>query len=140
MVTKIYPVVVELLLTPVGRPKSRISLGDYHKELTIDNPQWEKIVYQGCGSNRLTVEHYDKSDNDPTTALIISEVKFNDISNPKFVYQGNYYPLYPKHLSGSTTFLPHQNYLGWNGVWQLDFTLPIYTWIHKTLDLGWIYD
>jgi hypothetical protein len=99
-----------------------------------------KLFHQCRGNAKLTIEHYGKAELDPTTALIIEEIKFNGISNPKFVYQGIYYPDYPKHLIGNDRVLPHKNYLSWNGVWQLEFTLPIYTWIHKTLDLGWIYD
>lgn len=32
----------------------------------------------------------------------------------------------------------HSNYLGWNGTWQLNIQLPIYRWIHKTVNLGWL--
>lgn len=28
--------------------------------------------------------------------------------------------------------------LGWNGVWGIRFQTPIYPWIHKTLNLGWL--
>jgi len=30
------------------------------------------------------------------------------------------------------------NYLGWDGRWFLDFSTPIYRWIHQRLDLGWL--
>ena len=140
MSTKIYPVEVEILLTPVGRPKCKISLDDQRRDLTVDHEQWIKLFYQGRGNARLSIEHYDKIDNDPSTALIITDIKFNGLSGSKFVYQGIYHPRYPTHLTGNDAVLPHKNYLSWNGIWQLDFTLPIYTWIHKTQDLGWIYD
>lgn len=140
MVTRIYPVNIEILLKPVGSPRCKISLDDQRRDLTVDKETQIKLFHQGHSKVRLTIEHYDKAELDPTTALIIEEIKFNDISNPKFVYQGVYYPNYPKHLIGNDTVLPHKNYLSWNGVWQLEFTLPIYTWIHKTLDFGWIYD
>jgi hypothetical protein len=32
----------------------------------------------------------------------------------------------------------HSNYLGWNGRWALSIELPIYQWIHKTLNFGWL--
>ena len=41
MATKIYPVDVEILLTPVGQPKCRVTLDNYCRELTVDtqNPR-----------------------------------------------------------------------------------------------------
>lgn len=140
MTIKIYPVDIEVLLKPVGQPRCRISLDDQRQDLVIEQETWIKLFYQGHSTARLLIEQYGKLDLDPSTALIIDEIKFNSISSHKFVYQGTYYPNYPKHLLDSDSVLPHQNYLSWNGVWQLDFTVPIYTWIHKTLDLGWIYD
>ena len=140
MATSIYTVEIRVLLKPVGSPKCLITLDDQRRDLVVDKEQWLTINFQGRGSNILEIEHYGKDASDPTTALIIDQVQFNEISSPKFVYQGTYYPNYPKHLLGSASVLHHQPYLSWNGVWQLEFTLPIYTWIHKTLDLGWIYD
>ena len=140
MATRIYPVNIEILLKPVGSPRCKISLDDQRRDLLIVTDTWVNIFFQGCGKADLCIEHYNKAESDPTTALIIDDIKFNGISNPKFIYQGTYYPNYPKHLIGNDVVLPHKNYLSWNGVWQLEFTLPIYTWIHKTLDFGWIYD
>jgi hypothetical protein len=140
MVTNSYPVEVDILLKPVGSPKCRISLQDQLIELTVDHEQWISLSSQGYGTVELSIEHYDKAELDPTTALIIDQIRFNEIISPKFVYQGVYYPAYPKHLVNNEKVISHQNYLSWNGIWSLEFTLPIYTWIHKTLDLGWIYD
>ena len=137
---KIYPVEIDVLLRPIGKPKCKIILDDQRQDLIITEDTWVKFFHQGQGNVKLLIEHYDKAELDPTTALIIEEIKFNGISNPKFLYQANYYPTYPKHLIGSDAVLPHENYLSWNGVWTLDFTLPIYTWIHKTENFGWIYD
>ena len=141
MATKIYPVDIEILLKPVGQPRCRISLDDQRQDLVIEQETWVKLFYQGHGTARLSIEQYGKLDLDPSTALIIDEIKFNGIASPKFIYQGTYYPSYPKHLLDSNEGPTlQQNYLSWNGVWTLDLSLPIYTWIHKTLDLGWIYD
>jgi hypothetical protein len=115
-------------------------VGRDSKELVISGDTWVSFNTQGNGLFILTVEHFGKRNLDPDTALIIKQIRFNEISDPKFVYQGTYYPNYPKHLLGSASVLHHQSYLSWNGAWQLEFTLPVYTWIHKTLDFGWIYD
>ena len=141
MATKIYPVDIEILLKPVGQPRCRISIDDQRQDLVIEQETWVKLFYQGHGTARLLIEQYGKLDLDPSTALIIDEIKFNGIASPKFIYQGTYYPSYPKHLLDSNEGPTlQQNYLSWNGVWTLDLSLPIYTWIHKTLDFGWIYD
>jgi hypothetical protein len=140
MVTNLYPVELGILLKPVGIPKCRISIADQRYDLTVDKEQWVNINFQGHGKLQLLIEQYDKAELDPTTALIIDQLKFNEITSYKFVYQGVYYPKYPQHLISNSPTLPHQNYLSWNGIWQLDFTLPIYTWIHEVEDLGWVYD
>lgn len=139
MATKIYPVSVKILLTPIGSPKCRISINDQQQDIIINTQQWVTIPYQGYGLAKLTIEHYNKADKDPSTALIVEQIQFNEITDPKFIWDGVYRPNYPTHLTGDPE-LKYHNYLGWNGVWSLEFTLPIYTWIHKTLDLGWIYD
>lgn len=112
---------------------------DQTKDLIVNGDTWVEFTLQGHGTKTLNIEHYNKQDSDPTTALIIEQIQFNEITDPKFVWAGVYRPNYPIHLTGDPE-LKYHNYLGWNGVWQLDFTIPIYTWIHKTLDLGWIYD
>ena len=129
---------IAVRLRPIGTPRCKVHLGDQVQDFVLEK---ETTVYLTCRSDTsLSVEHYGKSDNDPTTAIIVEQIQFNEITDYKFVYQGIYHPCYPKHLMGNDTVIPHETYLAWNGVWQLEFTLPIYTWIHKTLDLGWIYD
>ena len=141
MVTRQYPVEIEILLKPVGTPDCKIILGNQQINLPELNQEKSIVLHhQGQGSTRLTIEHYGRHDHDPTTAVIVEKIRFNEITSTKFIYQGIYYPNYPKHLFGSIESIPHQNYLSWNGVWHLDFTLPIYIWIHKVEDLGWIYD
>lgn len=129
---------ISIRLKPVGLPKCKITVGDYQRDFILDQDTWIDLIVSSSG--QLKIEHHGKDDNDPTTAIIVEEIKFNELSDPKFIYQGVYHPRYPKHLIGNDIVLPHKNYLSWNGVWILDFTLPIYTWIHKTLNFGWIYD
>lgn len=130
---------INILLRSIGSPRCKIIVAGQMQEFVIEQEQWIIFKIQGDGPVKLSIEHYGKLDSDPSTALIIEEIKFNEILDPKFVWAGTYSPNYPKHMTGASE-LKYHNYLGWNGVWTLDFTLPIYTWIHKTLDLGWIYD
>ena len=77
MATKIYPVDIEILIKPVGEPKCRISIDDQRQDLTVDKEMQIQLFHQGHGLARLAIEHYDKAELDPTTALIIEEIKFN---------------------------------------------------------------
>jgi hypothetical protein len=36
--------------------------------------------------------------------------------------------------------LKNHTYLSWNGKWTLTFDVPVFTWIHRVQNLGWIYD
>lgn len=105
------------------------------------------------GDYRLSVEFINKQDSDTDLihnldkAVIIDSIKFNNISSDRFVWAGIYSPNYPEpwateqRLLGNIIdpHLKHHTYLGWNGKWALTFSMPIFTWIHKTEDLGWIY-
>jgi hypothetical protein len=139
MDTRIYFTDINVLLKTVGSPDCKISVGGKTQEIIISNETWINFKLDSVGPQTLLIEHRNKKDSDPTTALIIDQIQFNELTSPKFVWAGIYRPNYPKHLSGDLE-LKYYNYLSWNGVWSLDFTLPIYTWIHKVEDLGWIYD
>jgi len=79
--------------------------------------------------------------------LEIERISFEGISTDRMIWAGIYAPEYPKlwaaeqqqlgieleeTVSGYTLF-------GWDGRWQLNFTTPIFTWIHRLENLGWIY-
>lgn len=97
-------------------------------------------------THRLSVEFHNKKDSDTCMqtgkdkAIIVKQIEFFGIVSPKFVWSGLYRPDYPRHIKNQPEILEYHNYLGWNGIWYLDFTTPIFTWIHKTEGLGWIHD
>ena len=65
-------------------------------------------------------------------AIRIQSIDIEGYELSDFMHRAVYHPLNrPSMVS---------NYLGWNGVWQLALTTPIFTWIHKTQNLGWIYN
>lgn len=125
---------VEVLLEPVGEPFVKVSCGNETKIMRLANSaSWVKFNFnQEKGNSQLLVEMFDKQPNDPTTAVIVKQVKLNDIEHIQNTYQGMYYP-HNKEAVKDT-------YIAWNGVWVLDFTVPVYTWMHQTQGLGWIYD
>jgi hypothetical protein len=96
------------------------------------------------GPHQLTVDFVNKNYNECSTgqdmAVIIDQVKFQHLSDNFKIYSW-YFPDYPCDWAQENTTLQqkiHGNYLGWNGRWILDFETPIYTWIHKQLNLGWL--
>jgi hypothetical protein len=136
MDTKRYTTRIDIDLGQVGQPDYQIRLDGrligchITAELT-------------AGTHVLEIEHLNKQPDDPRTALIIRSIKFNDITSDKFVWRGVYTPDYPEPWASEQTNLAQEitntNYLGWNGIWRLEFTAPIFTWIHGVEDLGWIY-
>lgn len=139
-----YPVKIKLHLRPVGNPWVRVGLDEYKQEKqleTLTTFEWDvDATDQVC----LTVELFDKKDDDVTTAVEVVSIEFFGISDPKFVWAGVYRPEYPEPWFSEQNprppeTLPSHTYLGWHGVYSLTFDVPVFTWIHKTLDLGWIY-
>lgn len=102
-------------------------------ELEFDAPAgWIEIVFM------------NKPVDDAAMAVVIDKVEFFGITDPKFVWAGVYTPKYPEpwhsqQIEKPPAQLPQQNYMGWNGTWRLDFSVPVFTWMHKTLNLGWVY-
>ena len=126
-------------LEPVGKPwiiAEANGQGQLQQLLTTTDFSFN---FRADDSGYLKITHFDKTDHDHDTAVIVKEIKFFEISDPRFVWAGVYYPEYPDHYPDKTYPLPGHGYLGWNGIYRLEFSVPVFTWIHQTLDLGWIY-
>lgn len=140
---------IDVLLKPVWFhkfPTGRIGVNGNLTEFILKEPTWFhfKLDQPRDSKITLTVEYYGKGILDTKdnldTSIVIEEVKLNDLSDPCFVWAGIYYPNYPDYYKNKIPKLTNINYLGWNGTWHLELTVPIYTWIHKIQNLGWIYD
>tara|TARA_B110000977_G_scaffold198822_1_gene284595 strand:+ start:187 stop:663 length:477 start_codon:yes stop_codon:yes gene_type:complete len=106
------------------------------------------------GDHCLEIYFTNKTDGDTIPekkldkAVLIDFVKFEDMDVDRTKWAGIYEPDYPniwyseqvKQGSTPDKFLKNSTYLGWNGVWRLTFQSPVYTWIHKLENLGWIYN
>jgi hypothetical protein len=123
----------------VGQPWVNIDVGGQHSGQQLLAQQKFDFEFTARRACDLKITHFAKSDLDPSTAVIVKEIGFFGIVDPQFVWAGSYAPDYPSHWPDKTTPLPGQGYLGWNGVYVLNFAVPVFTWMHKTLDLGWIY-
>lgn len=159
MDTRLYQLRTQLWLTPrqnIEPPEIVVKLTD---EVIYTGPLVEPRCFAidrflPASIQSLSVEFVNKKDSDTDTitgtdkAIIIDRAVFNDIESPKFVWAGTYYPKYPEPWASEQTSLgvvlefglKSQNYLGWNGLWKLEFSIPIFTWIHGLEDLGWIYN
>ena len=126
-------------LEPVGKPWVNLDVDGMGRIQQLT--QTTDFDFEFLGQERccLKIEHFEKDQNDQDTAVIVRSISFFGISDPKFIWAGTYHPYYPDHYPDKITPLPGQGYLGWNGVYRLEFTVPVFTWIHQTQALGWIY-
>lgn len=147
MVT-VYPVEMSVDLRPVyhTRPLTvRIGIDDDIEEISIRDLTTKSFSFSSNGACVLRIEFNDKQDQE---AVIIEQVSFFGIKDPRFVWSGVYEPHYPESWAAEqralgkapqTKLCPH-SYLSWPGPWTLTFELPVFTWIHRVQSLGWIYD
>lgn len=99
------------------------------------------------GDHRLEIQYHNMtrhSEHDLDMAVIIDRVTFQSFDQDFKIYS-KYLPEYPAIWLQQQTSLGqtpsgeiHSCYLGWNGIWFLDFQTPVYQWIHRRLNLGWL--
>jgi hypothetical protein len=134
-----YPVKIRVTLEPVGKPWVSVDANDWSQTQQLIETTNFDLDFNACDCCCLKIMHFKKAQNDHNTAVIIKQISFFGISDPKFIWAGMYYPDYPEHYPNKISPLPGHGYLGWNGVYQLKFSVPVFTWIHQTLDMGWLY-
>lgn len=98
-----------------------------------------------AGAHEFVLDFYNKTDETPDMAVEIVNVSFEGMSLDRFKWNSRYYPRYPEpwaseQLQPLPEYQESATYLGWNGRWELYFETPIFTWIHKLENLGWIYN
>lgn len=132
-------------------------------DLSLRGHHWPHLTIQVDGKkmlvnyNKFNARAYTFLTTDNSTSLIqifiqgldghsqisLDRLCFFTISDPRFLWTGTYTPEYPEPWASQQINLPksYQNFtvLGWNGTWTLEVTHPIFTWMHKKLDLGTIY-
>jgi hypothetical protein len=136
---------IEIDLAPIGSPMVIITAGAFVEYVTLSEAITKTYTsLDPAGTLKISIELVDKSDSDPDTAVIIDAVRLNGIASPKFAWAGIYYPRYPEPWASEQADLaqviPGQTHLGWNGRWQLDITVPVFTWCHQKMSLGWIFE
>jgi len=96
------------------------------------------------GNNKFEINFMNKTDDIPDMAVEILEVGIENIVVDRFKWASKYYPVYPEPWASQQVdplpeFQSSATYMGWNGRWELNFEVPIFTWIHQLENLGWIY-
>jgi hypothetical protein len=152
MTTK-FKIQTKILLKPVWHtdvPNIRVSAGNEVVNYNLYDPRWFEFEFNSNQPQEtISVEFLNKKDTDTVLdknldkAVIVEAVDFFGIQDPKFVWAGIYVPHYPEPwASQQDSLMPelkNHNYLSWNGKWTLTFDVPVFTWIHKIQNLGWIY-
>jgi len=149
-----YPVKIDVVLRPIWHdnpPEINIGIDDNINKIILREKQ--TLHYEFTADNRttLSIELLNKTDSDTVPdkgldkAVEIESVSFFDISDDRFVWAGIYQPKYPEPWYSQQPVKPEpllksHTYLSWNGKWTLTFDVPVFTWIHRVQNLGWIYD
>jgi hypothetical protein len=152
-----YKVKVRILLKPrwhKDAPQIKVSGGHEIYNYVLYDERWFDFDFTTCQSTEtISVEFLNKIDRDTVPkqdldkAVMIQAVEFFGISDPKFSWAGVYEPKYPEpwaseQLNQGVVLKQHlspHTYLSWNGKWTLTFDVPVFTWMHKLQNLGWIY-
>ena len=149
-----YPVKLNIRLRPVWHdnpPEINIGINDDIKKIILSEEQIFEFEFTADNASTLLVEFLNKTDADTVPdkdldkAVIIESVGFFGINDNRFAWAGIYEPEYPEPWYSEQQIKPEpllksHTYLSWNGKWTLTFDLPVFTWIHRMQNLGWIYD
>ena len=143
-----YPVEMSVTVQPLhhGRPVPiQIGINGDLVDIELDQITTKHFKFVALGSSDLQVRLINKRDQE---AVVIQQVEFFGITDPRFAWAGVYEPEYPEPWATEQSdagivlqpqLSPH-TYLGWSGTWTLTFELPVFSWIHQMENMGWIYN
>lgn len=149
-----HPVKLDIHLRSIWHdnpPLINIGINDNIQQILLRDNQTFHYEFTANNRSTLSVELLNKTDADTIPdkgldkAVIIESVSFFDIADNRFVWAGEYCPDYPEPWYSQQTIKPESllkshTYLSWNGKWTLTFDVPVFSWIHRVQNLGWIYD
>lgn len=147
MTLGMYNTQLQVLVAPHGSSVPEIDYGIDAITHTVQLTQPQLLCFDFDRPNstaKFLLDFKNKSHSDPDTMVEIVSVTFEGITADRFKWAGVYTPRYPEPWASTQIDLPVSipgaTHLGWNGRWELEFTVPIFTWIHRTECLGWIYE
>jgi hypothetical protein len=139
-----YPVKMSVTLRPVDCPEILVGVNGNVTSMRLTETTVLDYDFESIDSCKLTVELINQQSSE---AVVVENVSFFDIEDPKFAWSGVYEPVYPEPWATQQQdqgvvlkpqLCPH-TYIGWPGKWILTFDVPVFTWIHQVQNLGWIY-
>lgn len=151
----VYNTSIALTLTPqwhIDPPEIIIRVNDQNQQLLLKQTETFQFEFYSAPRDVLiSVELINKQERDTVPeknldkAVIIDQLTINGISDPRFVWAGEYRPDYPEpwysqQQDKPPALLTNHNYLGWNGIWNITIQVPAFLWMHRQLGLGWVYD
>tara|TARA_Y100000310_G_scaffold335307_1_gene416966 strand:+ start:747 stop:1265 length:519 start_codon:yes stop_codon:yes gene_type:complete len=97
------------------------------------------------GKHIITVRHVESAS--PSSALIIEAIEMDEINIGVIAYQGTYTPNYPEPWYSDEVQAGHTPqeaignkkdgssclFMGWEGDYRLEFTMPMYEWLLEHL-------
>lgn len=148
---------IKLYVTPVWHKEPPVCVVQFSKDVFFKEEITESKMYSYeeyliDGNYDIIIKFLNKKNYDTVDgkdkAIKIDKIICNNIESKKIVWQGIYQPIYPEpwlsqqKIADKTPapLLNSQTYLGWNGTWKLTYSVPIFTWIHKVENHGWIYE
>ena len=151
-----YLVKLSISLRPIWHadpPRICIGIDNDLSEIVLTESTTINFEFTAVKECQLIVELLNKTDadcipdQDLDKAVVIESVDFFGIADPRFAWAGVYEPVYPEPWAQeqqdqgvvlTQQLCPH-TYLSWNGKWTLTFSVPVFTWIHRIQNLGWLY-
>lgn len=82
------------------------------------------LILETESTNKLSI-HNDSSD-----SVYINNVAMFDLGKDRLVYEGMCHNR--DHVYQSQDIPP-------GAIWVLEYSYPVFTWLYKTLNLGWLY-
>jgi hypothetical protein len=149
-----YIVKLDIRLQPIWHddpPEINIGINDDIQRIILLEEQTFHYEFIANNQSTLSIELLNKTDADTVAdkgldkAVVIESIGFFGINDNRFAWAGIYEPKYPELWYSQQTVKPepllkNHTYLSWNGKWTLTFDVPVFTWIHRVQNLGWIYD
>jgi len=150
---KKYEIKIKILIEPSYLVSAPHVICGIDKNIFFQNyiEKVEELIIQDTvtiGTHRFFLQLTNKDDatskKDKDMFVKIKSIAFQDIEE-NLHYFSRYRPEYPQKWLQQQKQLGKQwndtilsDHIGWNGTYYIDFETPVYRWIHRKLNLGWL--
>ena len=83
---------MRVTLEPVGQPWVIVEANGQGQLQRLVTTRDFSFNFRADDRGCLKITHFDKADHDVDTAVIVKNISFFGISDPKFIWAGAYYP------------------------------------------------